>query len=108
MDKILLIQIFASVIIGIVSAAYFYQSTNIFMEALRKPLKLIGCGMMVISAGVLLAAFITYESSLGLEFSWQGYPLSVFFYLLYLVGSLLIILGARKFASKPKPVSSAV
>lgn len=108
MDIILLIAIFASVIIGVLSAAYFYQSSSVFMDALRKPLKWIGGGMIIISVGVLISAGLSYEMSQGYTINFLGLPLATFFYILYLLGSIMIAYGASKLTRKPKPIGSAV
>jgi len=97
-----LILIFAAVIIGVVSAAYFYVSAGIFMDLLKRPLKLISSGMLVIAIGVLLAAFISYEANLGISITLYGLPLQTIFYLLYIVGSIMIAFGARKFTAHPR------
>ena len=101
-NQLELILIFLAVIIGVVSAAYLYVSAGIFMDLLKRPLKLISGGMLVIAIGVLLAAFISYESNLGVSVSLYGLPLQAAFYLLYIIGSILIVLGARKFTAHPK------
>ncbi|HTK33583.1 MAG TPA: hypothetical protein VL335_03540 [Candidatus Paceibacterota bacterium] len=100
-EKLQLILIFVAVICGVVSATYFYTSAGIFMNLLRKPLRLISSGMFLIAIGVLLAAFISYESQLGLELYVGNIPLSAFFYILYIIGSIVIGLGARQFATHP-------
>lgn len=100
-DKIQLILIFVAVICGVVSATYFYSSAGIFMNLLRRPLRLISSGMFLISLGVLLAAFISYESRLGIQFYISGVPLSAFFYILYIIGSIVIAIGARQFTTRP-------
>ncbi len=100
-DKIQLIIIFMAVICGVLSATYFYQSAGIFMNLLRRPLRLISSGMFLIAIGVLLAAFISYESSLGVTIVLFGIPVSVFFYVLYIIGSITIAIGARQFATHP-------
>ncbi len=97
-----LIFIFAAVIIGVISAAYLYVSAGIFLDLLKRPLKLISSGMFVIAIGVLLAAFISYESNLGFTVWLYGLPLQILFYLLYIIGSIMIVLGARKFTTHPK------
>jgi hypothetical protein len=101
--QIELILIFVSVIIGVVSAAYFYISANVFanLNMLERPLKLISSGMFVIAIGVLLAAFISYEAEQGFDLFFYGLPLQIFFYVLYIIGSLMILLGARKFTYRP-------
>jgi MFS family permease len=101
-NKLELALIFVAVIIGVVSAAYFYVSAGIFMDLLKRPLKLISSGMFVIAIGVLLAAFISYESSLGLSAYFYGIPLQAAFYVLYIVGSIMIAFGARQFTAHPK------
>ncbi len=100
-DKLQLILIFGAVICGVVSATYFYTSAGIFMHLLRKPLRLISSGMFLIAIGVLLAAFISYEAQFNLSFSIGGIPLSAFFYVLYIIGSVIIAIGARQFATHP-------
>lgn len=101
-NKLQLILIFVAVICGVLSATYFYLSAGIFMNVLRKQLRLISTGVFFIAAGVLLAAFISYEASLGVTIIFFGVPLSVFFYLFYIVGSITIALGARQFTTHPK------
>ncbi len=100
-NKIELILIFFSVICGVISAAYLYASADIFVNLLRRPIKYISGGMFIIAIGVLLAAFISYESQLGSAFLFYGIPLQAFFYLFYLAGSVLIAIGARQFTHKP-------
>lgn len=100
-EKFQLTLIFVAAICGVVSAAYLYQSADIFVNLLRKPLRLISGGMFVITIGVLLAAFISYESQFGLAFFFYSIPISAFFYILYIIGSVLILLGARQFAYRP-------
>lgn len=101
-DKFELVFIFVSVICGVISATYFYQSTEIFTSLLKRPLRMISSGMIVMSLGVLLAAFISYEAKMGLKFSFYGIPFEAFFYGMYIIGSIFILLGARKLVSKPK------
>jgi C4-dicarboxylate transporter len=100
-QQIQLVLIFIAVICGMVSAGYLYQSADIFVNLLRKPLRLISSGMLVITAGVLLAAFISYESQLGVVYLVYGVPISAFFYVFYIIGSVLILLGARQFTYHP-------
>ncbi len=95
-----LILVFVAVMVGVISAAYFYTSTDIFNALLKRPLKLISTGMFIISIGVLLAATISYEASLGINLFFYGFPLSAYFYVLYIIGSIMILLGARKFTHK--------
>ncbi len=99
-NQIEITLIFSAVIVGVLSAAYFYLATDIFINLLKIPLKLISAGMLIISAGVLLSAFISYESSQGIILTLSGYPLSVYFYILYIIGSLLIAFGARGFTHR--------
>lgn len=101
-DKFELIFIFFSVICGVVAATYFYQSTDIFISSLKKPLRMISSGMIIMSLGVLLAAFISYESKAGLVFTFYGIPFEAFFYLMYIIGSIVILLGARRLVSRPR------
>jgi len=95
-----LILIFAAVICGVMSATYFYETSDIFSDVLKKPLRLISSGMMIIAIGVLLAAFISYEQTVGITFTLYHLPLSAYFYILYIIGSVFIALGARKFVSR--------
>ena len=98
-----LILIFIAVIVGVVSAAYFYISANVFenLHLLQRPLKLISSGMFIIAIGVLLAAFISYEAQQGFDLYFYGAPLQIFFYILYIIGSVMILLGSRKFTYRP-------
>jgi hypothetical protein len=101
-NQIQIILIFAAVIIGVVSAVYFYQSAGVFIKLLRKPLRLISGGMFVITLGVLLAAFISYEAQIGYAFVSYGFlPISTYFYILYIIGSVMIAFGARQFTARP-------
>jgi hypothetical protein len=93
--------IFFSVLCGVLSATYLYQSADIFVTMLKRPLKFISAGIMTIAAGVLLAAFISYESQLGLTFVYFGIPLQAIFFLLYITGSIFIFVGARQFVHRP-------
>jgi membrane protein implicated in regulation of membrane protease activity len=56
---------------------------------------------MTIAAGVLLAAFLSFEGQLGVSLVYFGIPLQVVFFLLYIVGSILIFFGARQFTRRP-------
>ena len=96
-----LILILASLIIGMISAIYFYQSTEIFVETLQKPLKLISSGMIVISFGILLAVFIFFQQDQGNKILLFGVPIYALFYILYIIGSALIFMGAKQFTRKP-------
>jgi len=101
-DTFEIILIFTAVLIGVISATYFYLSAGIFVTALGRPLKLVSLGMMIIAIGVLLAATISFEARYGINFILYGLPLQAVFYLLYIIGSLLILVGARKFTYRPK------
>ena len=100
-QQLQLVLIFIAVITGVLAAGYLYQSADIFVNLLRKPLRLISSGMLVITGGVLLAAFISYEAQLGVAFFFYNIPISAFFYVLYIAGSVLILLGARQFTYRP-------
>jgi hypothetical protein len=93
--------IFFSVLCGVLSATYLYQSADIFVTMLKRPLKFISAGIMTIAAGVLLAAFLSYESQLGSTFIYFGVPLQAIFFLLYIIGSIFIFVGARQFVHRP-------
>ncbi len=96
--------IFVSVIIGIISAAYFYLSTDTFasLRLLQRPIKWIAAGIFLIAVGVLMAAFISYEEQQGLQLYFYDLPLQVFFYIIYIIGSLGILFGARQFSYRPR------
>ena len=96
-EQVQLSLIFIGVITGVISSAYLYQSSQIFINLLRKPLQLISAGMLTITSGVLLAAFISFESQFGVTFFFYSIPISALFYILYIVGSVLILAGARQF-----------
>ncbi|MDE2037839.1 MAG: hypothetical protein KGI69_01275 [Patescibacteria group bacterium] len=102
MNQIQLILIFAAVIVGVVSAAYLYQTVGAFMPGLKKPLRTMALGMFIIVLGVILGAFIAYESSRGLDFAFYGVPLSAYFYVFYILGSIVIALGARGLVVRPR------
>lgn len=97
-----LILIFAAVICGVLSAAYFYETSDIFTDALRKPLRLISIGMMTIAVGVLIAATISYAETFGVILVFYNFPLQAYFYILYIIGSIFIAIGANKFTYRPK------
>ncbi len=99
--------IFFSVLCGVLSATYLYRSADIFVSILKRPLKFISTGIMTIAACVLLAAFLSFEAQLGVSFVYFGIPLQVVFFLLYIVGSILIFLGARQFTRRPSPKEKA-
>lgn len=100
-DNIQYILVLISLIIGIISAVYFYESTGIFVNLLQKPLRLISSGMIVISFGILLSVFISFYQNLGYSIAIMNVPISVLFFLMYLIGSLMIFSGARQFSIKP-------
>jgi hypothetical protein len=50
---------------------------------------------------VLLAAFISYEEQQGLILYFYNLPLQALFYVIYIIGSLMIMVGARKFTYRP-------
>lgn len=96
-----LILIFISIIIGMISLGYFYQSSSIFVSLLKRPLQLISGGMMLMMLGVLVAAFISIAEMNGVAILIVGFPIQVLFYLVYIVGSIIIFMGARQFVHKP-------
>lgn len=100
-EKLQLVLTFGAVIIGVLTAAYLYQSADIFVNLLRKPLHYISLGMFIITIGVLLAAFISYEAQFGIVFVIGRVPIAALFYILYIIGSILIFIGARKFSYRP-------
>jgi len=91
------------IVTGIVaiSVGYLYLSANIFVNALKKPIRLVSLGMFLIDLGVLLVGVITYETYEGLNLSFLNISLSQYFYVLYVAGSVFVILGARKFSHRP-------
>ena len=94
--------IFFAVMCGIVSAGYMYQSVvGIFFPALRNALRYIALGMVSFTFGVFLAAIVIFSSELGLSIASYVDLLSAGFYILYIVGSILIVIGARQFAFRP-------
>ena len=102
-DKLQALLIFFAVMCGVLSAGYMYQSVvGIFFPALRKALRYIALGMVSFTVGVFLAAMIVFSSQLGLT-SIAPYEnaLSAGFYILYIIGSILIVIGARQFAFRP-------
>jgi len=96
------ILIVTVILVAAVSIAYFYFSTDIFTDILKKPLKMISAGMFVIDLGVVLVAVIAYEASQGTDLgNFLGIPASFYFYALFFIGSFMVIFGSRKFASRP-------
>ena len=100
-NKLELALIFVAVLTGVVSTTYFYLETGIFMKILKKSLRMVAMGMFIISIGVMLSAYINYSATIGISISWAGVPAPAYFYCLYLIGSMLILFGARKFATRP-------
>ena len=94
-----------AILIGAAAIAYFYFSTDIFTDILKRPLKIISVGMLIINLGVILVAFMAYESSQGNDINFFGLPISTCFYALYFLGSFLVIFGSRKFTRLQQPVS---
>ncbi len=94
-----------AVLFGLASATYFYLEAGIFMKSLQKQLRLIAVGMFIISLGVLLSAFISYESYLGVQTFFYNLPATAFFYWLYILGSIFIGFGARQFTHKGPKIS---
>jgi len=101
-DQVELIFIFFSVIVGVVAAAYFYISAGVFvhLNLLQRSLQLISSGMFIIAIGVLMAAFISYEDKQGFELVFYGLPLQVLFYIIYIIGSCMILIGSRGFTHR--------
>jgi hypothetical protein len=95
------ILIICAVLIGAASVSYFYFSTDVFTNILKRPLKMISGGMFAIDLGVILVAYIAYQQSQGRDVEMYGIPLSTLFYALFFLGSLMVIFGSRKFSSKP-------
>ena len=98
--------IILAVIIGGGAIAYFYFSADIFTNLLKRPLKMISAGMLAIDLGVVLIAYVAYESSQGVNMGIMGIPLSDFFYALYFIGSVTVIFGSRKFTRLPSADNS--
>ena len=96
------ILIISAVIIAAFSIEYLYLAANIFVDVLKRPIKMISWGMFCIDLGVLLVTIISYESIQGVDLSLFNIPLSAYFYLLYVIGSVLVIIGARQFKRSPK------
>lgn len=101
-DIFQLVLIFVSVLGGVVAAVYFYLSTDIFMNLLKRPLRLISSGMIIMTLGVMLAAVVSFEAKSGVVLVFYGLPIDVIFYVSYIVGSFMILLGARQFVRRPK------
>ncbi len=103
-DQYELVLIFIAVIVGVITAAYIYLSAESFprLRLFQSSLKYIALGMFIIAIGVLLAAFISYEAKQGFDLLLYGVPLQAFFYVLYIIGSVFILMGARRFTARPK------
>lgn len=101
LDTYELVLILFSLIVGMLSALYFYQSSDIFTSLLQKPLKYISTGVIMIMLGIFLAVFIAFEHSIGYIVYIYTIPLNAVFFLLYIFGSVFIFLGARQFSRKP-------
>ena len=97
-----LVLVLFAMIVGLISSLYFYQSADIFVISLQKPLKYISTGITMIILGIFLAVFISFEYSIGNIIYVYTLPLNFIFFLLYLIGTLLIFIGARKFSHRPK------
>ena len=102
-DNIRMILITIAVLAGAISILYFYFSADIFVNLLKRPLRFISVGMLLIDIGVLFVTFFSYGALKGEDFALLGVPLSTYFYIFYVVGSVLVILGAKQFKRSPKP-----
>jgi hypothetical protein len=96
-----LIIIISAIVIGGGAILYFYFEADIFMDILKRPLRMISTGMFAIDLAVVLLVFIAYQSTTGGKVDFMGIQLSTIFYALYFAGSLAIIFGARKFTYRP-------
>lgn len=101
-DAFQFVLVIVSVLAGVVAAVYFYLSTDIFMSLLQRPLKLIASGMIIMTLGVMLAAAVSFEGRAGVTFVYYGIPIEALFYLSYIVGSIMILMGARQFVKRPR------
>lgn len=102
MDTLNISLVLAIALMGAIAIGYLYFSADIFVNILKRPLKLISWGMLFIDAGVVCVGLLAYGSAQGMDLVWNGVPLSLSFYLLYTVGFVMIVIGAGKFASKPR------
>jgi hypothetical protein len=99
------VTIFSAVIIGVISAGYLYQSVGPFLSVLRKATRLISFGMLLITFGILVSTTVIFSPELGYPLSPYHTALSILFYLLFMAGSIFILLGGRQFTSRsPKKV----
>ncbi len=99
-SQIQAIMIFSAVIVGVSSAGYLYQSVSPLLGGIRKALRLFSFGMLLITFGVLVAASIIFSPNLGFPLSPYTNALSILFYVLFIAGSILILLGGRQFNSR--------
>jgi hypothetical protein len=97
--KLILIVIVTGIVA--LSVGYLYLSANIFVDALKKPIRLVSFGMFLIDLGVLLVGAVTYQAYNGIDLFVFGIPLAQYFYALYVAGSAFVILGARQFSHRP-------
>jgi hypothetical protein len=100
-----LILIFVAVICGVLSATYFYQISDSFPRVMKSAIKWIAWGMLVIASGVLIAAYISYAERFGAAIYLYGFPLQAYFFILYIVGSVFIAVGAHKFVTSPGKIA---
>ncbi len=84
-----------------ISVGYLYLSSNIFVNALKKPIKLVSFGMFLIDIGVLLVGVVSYQTYLGFDLTLLDISLSQYFYIFYVAGSMFVIVGARQFSHRP-------
>ena len=89
-----------------ISVGYLYLSANIFVNALKKPIRLVSLGMFLIDLGVLLVGVVSYQTFLGSDFMFLDISLSQYFYVLYVAGSMFVIMGARQFSHRPTQAQS--
>lgn len=98
------VMIFSAILCGFLSAGYMYRTVaGLFMPGLRKALSFIAIGLVCFTFGVLLAAFIIFSGELGVAGLISPYinALSIVFYVLYIAGSVLVLVGAKRFALRP-------
>lgn len=84
-----------------VSIGYLYLSANIFVNVLKRPIRLVSLGMFLIDLGVLLVGVVSYQTYKGVDLTFLGISLGQYFYILYVAGSIFVILGARQFSHRP-------
>jgi hypothetical protein len=100
-----LVLIFVAVICGALSATYFYQISDSFPKMLGGAIRWIAWGMLIIAVGVLIAAYISYAARFGAAIYFYGFPLQAYFFILYIVGSAFIAVGAHKFVTNPSKLA---